>query len=195
MRQENRFVQVARSGVARLGLDAADAERRALGCRQAGDQTLQRGMVNEIGTNVQLGTHYLKTVQTRWADYRCWPPRRTTSAPAAARAWQAVMPLEGPFMPRPSRSTKPRLREKVMANAVHYAKVFNHEGPPLKTRLGTISRPQRTRPGSRRHSLIQHGSASSSAARERAGRTAGSGRHIRHSKRSRSKPQPPPLLA
>lgn len=139
MRQESRFVQVARSGVGASGLMQLMPATARWVAAKLGIKHFQQGMVNEIGTNVQLGTYYLKTVQNSLGGLPVLATAAYNAGPGRARAWQANVPLEGAIYAEtiPFDETRDYVK-KVMANAVHYAKVFNHEALPLKTRLGTI---------------------------------------------------------
>jgi soluble lytic murein transglycosylase len=88
---------------------------------------------------VQLGTYYLKTVQNSLSNQPVLATAAYNAGPGRARRWQADTPLEGAIYAEsiPFSETRDYVK-KVMANAVHYAKVFNHEALPLKSRLGTI---------------------------------------------------------
>ena len=110
MRQESRFAGgafgVGASGLMQLMPATA---RWVAQCWAA----FQRGMVNELGTNVQLGTFYLKTVQNLLAGQPVLATAAYNAGPGRARNWQAAVPLEGaiyaetiPF------GGNPRLREK-----------------------------------------------------------------------------------
>ena len=139
MRQESRFVTVARSGVGASGLMQLMPDTARWVARKMGWKKFQPSMVNEIGTNVQLGTYYLKTVQNSLSNQPVLATAAYNAGPGRARNWQANVPLEGAIYAESIPFTETRdYVKKVMANAVHYAKVFNHEALPLKSRLGTI---------------------------------------------------------
>lgn len=139
MRQESRFVQVARSGVGASGLMQLMPDTARWVARKMGWKKFQPSMVNEIGTNVQLGTYYLKTVQNSLSNQPVLATAAYNAGPGRARNWQANVPLEGAIYAESIPFTETRdYVKKVMANAVHYAKVFNHEPLPLKSRLGMI---------------------------------------------------------
>lgn len=139
MRQESRFVQAARSGVGASGLMQLMPATARWVAHKLGWKHFQQGMVNELGTNVQLGTFYLKTVQNSLAGQPVLATAAYNAGPGRARNWQAAVPLEGAIYAEtiPFEETRDYVK-KVMANAVHYARVFNHEALPLKTRLGVI---------------------------------------------------------
>lgn len=139
MRQESRFVTVARSGVGASGLMQLMPDTARWVARKMGWKKFQPSMVNEVGVNVQLGTYYLKTVQNSLSNHPVLATAAYNAGPGRARRWQADTPLEGAIYAEsiPFSETRDYVK-KVMANAVHYARVFNHEALPLKSRLGTI---------------------------------------------------------
>ncbi|WP_281660161.1 lytic transglycosylase domain-containing protein [Microvirgula aerodenitrificans] len=135
IRQESRFVNVARSGVGASGLMQLMPATAKWVASKSGMGSYS---VNDIEHNIQLGTWYLNYVYTSLGD-----AVRATAAynagPGRARAWQAERPLEGAIYAETIPFTETRdYVQKVMANAVHYASVFGHSRIALKDRLGVI---------------------------------------------------------
>ncbi|TCP12425.1 soluble lytic murein transglycosylase [Crenobacter luteus] len=136
IRQESRFVHVARSHVGASGLmQLMPATARWV----AGKVGLSSFSVDDIDTNIQLGTWYLRHVLDTLGQ-----PVLATAAynagPGRARAWQAGVPLEGAVYAEtiPFNETRDYV-QKVMANAAYYASGFGHANLSLKARLGTIA--------------------------------------------------------
>ncbi|AXK40367.1 lytic transglycosylase domain-containing protein [Crenobacter cavernae] len=136
IRQESRFVNVARSGVGASGLMQLMPATARWAANKVG---LASFSVNDIDTNIQLGTWYLRHVLDDLGQ-----PVLATAAynagPGRARAWQAGVPLEGAVYAEtiPFNETRDYV-QKVMANAAYYARDFGHAGLSLKTRMGTIA--------------------------------------------------------
>jgi soluble lytic murein transglycosylase len=137
IRQESRFVHIARSGVGASGLmQLMPATAKWV----AGKIGLGSFSVNEIGTNIQLGTWYLRHVFDRLDGNAVMATAAYNAGPGRARAWQANEPLEGAIYAETIPFTETRdYVQKVMANAVHYAANFSSGYQPrLKERMGTI---------------------------------------------------------
>lgn len=135
IRQESRFVTVAHSGVGASGLMQLMPATARWVARKVG---LGAYAVNNIDTNIQLGTWYLRYVLQNLGH-----PVLATAAynagPARARAWEAGRPLEGAIYAETIPFTETRnYVKKVMANAAYYASSFGHAPLALKRRLGMI---------------------------------------------------------
>lgn len=139
MRQESRFVAVARSGVGAGGLmQLMPGTARWV----AGKMGLkyQVGMVNDAGMNVKLGTYYLRHVLDVLSNQPVLATAAYNAGPNRARDWQdpdkaleAALYIESiPFA-----ETRDYVK-KVMTNAVHYAMAFGQGRQSLTTRIGTI---------------------------------------------------------
>jgi soluble lytic murein transglycosylase len=136
IRQESRFVTAAHSGVGASGLMQLMPSTARWVARKVG---LGAYAVNNIDTNIQLGTWYLRYVLQNLGH-----PVLATAAynagPARARAWQAGRPLEGAIYAETIPFTETRdYVKKVMANAAYYASSFGHTPLALKARLGVIA--------------------------------------------------------
>ncbi|MFC3531186.1 transglycosylase SLT domain-containing protein [Vogesella facilis] len=136
IRQESRFYNVARSGVGASGLmQLMPATARWV----AGKIGLGNYQVNDIDTNIRLGTWYLRYVLDNLQGQPVLATAAYNAGPGRARGWQASLPLEGAIYTEtiPFNETRDYV-QKVMANAVYYAGAFRQPGGSLKQRLGVI---------------------------------------------------------
>lgn len=136
IRQESRFLNVARSGVGASGLmQLMPATAKWV----AGKMGLPSYQVNDVDTNIRLGTWYLRHVLDNLSSHPVLATAAYNAGPGRARGWQAAMPLEGAIYAEtiPFSETRDYV-QKVMANAVYYAGAFRQPGNTLKSRLGTI---------------------------------------------------------
>lgn len=135
IRQESRFVTVARSGVGASGLMQLMPATARWAARKMG---LGAYAVNNIDNNIQLGTWYLRYVLNSLGH-----PVLATAAynagPNRARAWEDGRPLEGAIYAEtiPFNETRDYV-QKVMSNAAYYASGLGHTPLSLKARLGMI---------------------------------------------------------
>jgi soluble lytic murein transglycosylase len=139
MRQESRFVSQAKSGVGAGGLmqlmpATAKWVAGKLGLRY------ETGMVNDAGTNVQLGTYYLRHVLDKLSSQPVLATAGYNAGPNRARGWQeADKSLEAPVYIESIGFSETRdYVKKVMTNAVYYAQAFGQGAQSLSARLGTI---------------------------------------------------------
>ena len=98
------------------------------------------GMVNEVGTNVQLGTYYMKHVLETLSNQPVLATAGYNAGPSRARGWQpADAPMEAAIYIEsiPFLETRDYVK-KVMANAVAYSMTFGEKRTSLTTRLGAI---------------------------------------------------------
>lgn len=139
MRQESRFVTSARSGVGAGGLmQLMPATARWV----AGKVGLryEPAMVNDAGTNVRLGTYYLRHVLDNLSSQPVLATAGYNAGPNRARGWQeADKALEAAVYVESIGFSETRdYVKKVMTNAVHYAQAFGQGPQSLTARLGTI---------------------------------------------------------
>ena len=136
IRQESRFVQIARSGVGASGLMQLMPATARWVANKVG---LTRFTTNDVDTNLQLGTWYLRHVYDILDGQEVLATAAYNAGPSRARAWQASRPLEGAIYAEtiPFSETRDYV-QKVMSNAMYYAMVFGHSRIALKDRLGVI---------------------------------------------------------
>ncbi len=139
MRQESRFVSVARSGVGAGGLmQLMPATARWV----AGKMGLkyEPSMVNDAGTNVRLGTYYLRHVLDELSSQPVLATAAYNAGPNRARTWQPAdrgMEAELYIESIPFAETRDYVK-KVMTNATHYAQAFGQPQQSLLARIGMI---------------------------------------------------------
>lgn len=137
IRQESRFVTVARSSAGAGGLmqlmpGTAQWVANRLGI------PYHAAIVNDIGQNVRLGTYYLNHVLTE-LGHPVLATAGYNAGPRRAREWQGDAALDATryIESIPFGETRDYVK-KVMTNAVHYARAFGQDGAHLRERLGTV---------------------------------------------------------
>ncbi|MBV8660193.1 MAG: lytic transglycosylase domain-containing protein [Burkholderiales bacterium] len=139
IRQESRFVTVAKSGVGAHGLMQLMPATARWVARKMGTG-YNPSAVNEVGTNIQLGTFYLKHVLDSLGNQPVLATAAYNAGPGRARAWRSDRPLEGAIYAETIPFTETRdYVKKVMANAIYYARAFGQGETSLTRRLGTIA--------------------------------------------------------
>jgi soluble lytic murein transglycosylase len=142
MRQESRFVTEAHSSAGARGLMQLMPSTARWVARKIGFAEYHPSRVTEVGTNVTLGTSYLKMVLDALDNQPVLASAAYNAGPNRARKWRADRPLEGAIYAEtiPFNETRDYVK-KVMSNAVYYAILFDDKPQSLKARLGVI-RPQ-----------------------------------------------------
>ena len=140
VRQESRFISNAKSSAGANGLmqlmpATAKWMARKIGLR------LSRGGVNEIDTNVTLGTGYLRHVLDR-LGHPLLASAGYNAGPGRAQRWRDAKPLEGAIYAEsiPFDETRDYVK-KVMVNTMYYAALLGGDRVPLKQRLGLVAAP------------------------------------------------------
>ncbi len=137
IRQESRFIIVARSGVGASGLMQLMPATARWAARKMG--LSDKIAINDIETNIQIGTWYMKYVMDSLSGSTVMATAAYNAGPSRARNWQDVRPLEGAVYAETIPFTETRdYVQKVMANASWYSTGMGHEKMSLKQRLGTI---------------------------------------------------------
>ncbi|MDN0081945.1 transglycosylase SLT domain-containing protein [Crenobacter sp. SG2305] len=135
IRQESRFVSVARSGVGASGLMQLMPSTAKW---VAGKIGLGSYAVNNIDTNIQMGTWYLSYVLDKLGQ-EVLATAAYNAGPSRAKAWQADVPMEGAVYAETIPFTETReYVQKVMTNAAYYASGFGEGPQSLKRRIGII---------------------------------------------------------
>ncbi len=129
IRQESRFVQQARSSVGASGLMQLMPGTASWVAKRLGMKNFRQSLVNQLDTNVALGTYYLKYV----LDKLDGQPLLATAAYNAGPMEGAIYAESIPFL-----ETRGYV-QKVMSNAVYYGNRFGQQLQSLKQRLGTVT--------------------------------------------------------
>lgn len=142
IRQESRFISDAQSGVGAAGLMQVMPSTGKWVAEKIGLADYGHGMLNDIRTNIILGTNYLNMVLANAEGSQVLATAAYNAGPARARSWRNMLnaPMEGAIFVEtiPFDETRNYVRN-VMSNATNYAALFEKRPQSLKARLGTIT--------------------------------------------------------
>ena len=139
MRQESRFITSAKSGVGARGLMQVMPATAKLVARKIGLIGYRPGHVDDMDTNVTLGTSYLKMVLQSLDNHPVLACTAYNAGPGRAQRWRGDQALEGAIYAEtiPLSETRDYVK-KVMTNSVYYSALFQEKPQSLKSRLGVI---------------------------------------------------------
>lgn len=139
VRQESRFVQVAKSSVGASGMMQLMPATAKWVAQKLGMKSFSIGVVNKLDTNFALGTYYLKHVLDSLAGSPVLATAAYNAGPGRARRWQEAKPMEAAAYIEsiPFNETRDYVK-KVMSNSAYYAARFGDPLTSLKKRLGII---------------------------------------------------------
>jgi len=145
MRQESRFINVARSSVGASGLMQIMPDTARWIAKRLGIKGFEVNEMRSPATNIKFGTYYLKHVQDRLDGSPVLATAAYNAGPGRAQRWRSMAPMEAAVYIEsiPFNETRDYVR-KVMSNAMYYARRFGQPSILLKDRLGVI--PARTVP-------------------------------------------------
>lgn len=142
IRQESRFVSDAQSGVGAAGLMQVMPSTGKWVAEKIGLTDYGHGMLNDIRTNIVLGTNYLNMVLNNADGSQVLATAAYNAGPSRIRTWRGLLtaPMEGAVFVEtiPFEETRNYVRN-VMSNATNYAALFEKRPQSLKARLGTIT--------------------------------------------------------
>jgi soluble lytic murein transglycosylase len=140
MRQESRFINVARSSAGAQGLMQLMPATARWVARKLGLADYHPSKVTDIGMNVTLGTTYLRLVYESLDQSPVLASAAYNAGPGRARRWRdPTRPLEGAIYAETIPFTETRdYVKKVLANAVIYSAILGGKPDSLKARLGII---------------------------------------------------------
>ncbi|SDV50327.1 lytic transglycosylase domain-containing protein [Chitinasiproducens palmae] len=142
IRQESRFILSARSGVGASGLMQLMPGTADLVARKLGLGKLSRAQVNELDTNIQLGTAYLAMIYDQFDRSPVLATAGYNAGPGRSRQWRSTLtqPVEGAIFAESIPFTETRDYVKnVLSNTVYYGVLFEGRPQSLTSRLGVIS--------------------------------------------------------
>jgi soluble lytic murein transglycosylase len=142
MRQESRFIQHAHSEVGASGLMQLMPATARYVAKKIGMDGFRRDQVNEVGTNIQLGSNYLNMVLKDMDGSEAMATAAYNAGPKRPRAWRATLthPVEGAIFAETIPFTETRGYVKnVMSNATYYAALFESRPQSLRARLGIVA--------------------------------------------------------
>jgi soluble lytic murein transglycosylase len=139
MRQESRFINVARSGAGASGLMQIMPATARWIARRLGIKRFNPKDMRDPAKNIQFGAFYLKHVQTSLDDSPVLATAAYNAGPGRAQRWRDPGPMEAAVYIESIPFTETRdYVKKVMSNAMYYAARFGQPSVLLKDRLGTV---------------------------------------------------------
>jgi soluble lytic murein transglycosylase len=139
IRQESRFVTDVRSSAGASGLMQLMPDTAREVAAKIGLKNFRRNQSNDTGTNVLLGTSYLRMLMERLDGHPLLASAGYNAGPGRARRWQAESSLEGAIYAEtiPFNETRDYVK-KVMSNIVYYSVLFNGRPDSIKRWLGAV---------------------------------------------------------
>jgi soluble lytic murein transglycosylase len=139
MRQESRFISVAKSNVGASGLMQLMPATAKWVAKKIGLKDYNHGRVNDTEVNVLLGTSYMRLVMENLDNHPVLTSAAYNAGPGRAKRWRADRPLEGAIYAEtiPFNETRDYVK-KVMSNSVYYSMQFTGRPDSLKARLGVV---------------------------------------------------------
>ena len=142
IRQESRFIMDARSHVGASGLMQLMPATARHVAKKIGMSDYSHSQVNEIETNILLGTSYLNMVLNDLDGSQTLATAAYNAGPGRPRAWRSTLtrPVEGAIFAEsiPFSETRDYVK-KVLSNATYYAAMFESKPQSLKDRLGSVT--------------------------------------------------------
>lgn len=139
IRQESRFVPVARSSAGASGLMQLMPATAKWVAKRLGLTRFHLGLVQELETNISLGTYYLKHVYDSLDGSPVLATAAYNAGPGRARRWQDVRALDGTVYIEsiPFNETRDYVK-KVLSNAAYYAGRLGEKLTSLRQRIGIV---------------------------------------------------------
>jgi len=139
IRQESRFIGVARSSAGASGLMQVMPATAKWIAKRLGMTGYKPGMITELDTNMKFGTHYMRYTLDRMDGQALMATAAYNAGPSRPRRWAGQEAMEGSIYADTIPFTETRdYVKKVMANAYYYAQQMGHRSLPLTQRLGTV---------------------------------------------------------
>lgn len=141
IRQESRFIKSARSVVGASGLMQIMPNTASYVARKIGMVGFTLAGLNDIRTNITLGTQYLNMVLSDLGGSQTLATAAYNAGPGRPRQWRSQLerPVEGAIFAEtiPFSETRGYVKN-VLANATWYAAQFENRPQSLKSRLGMV---------------------------------------------------------
>jgi soluble lytic murein transglycosylase len=142
IRQESRFIMAARSHVGASGLMQIMPGTAREVARRIGLTGFHGGQVNDISTNILLGTNYLSMVLNALDGSQALATAAYNAGPGRPRSWRSTLTrtVEGAIFAEtiPFNETRGYVKN-VLSNATYYAALFENSPQSLKKRLGMVT--------------------------------------------------------
>lgn len=139
IRQESRFIAQAKSRVGAGGLMQLMPATARWVAGKIGLRDWHWSQVNDVDTNLSLGTYYLRHVLDTLDGSPVLASAAYNAGPGRARAWRADQTMDAAIYAEsiPFNETRDYVK-KVMANSSYYANNFSQQMQSLKARIGVI---------------------------------------------------------
>ncbi|MFP5419500.1 MAG: transglycosylase SLT domain-containing protein [Gammaproteobacteria bacterium] len=139
MRQESRFINVARSSAGASGLMQIMPATARWIAQRLGIRRFDTREMHDPARNIQFGAYYLKHVQSTLDGSPVLATAAYNAGPGRAQRWRSTQPMESAIYIEsiPFAETRDYVK-KVMSNAMYYAARFGHPSELLKDRLGVV---------------------------------------------------------
>ncbi len=142
IRQESRFVTIARSSVGAQGLMQLMPGTAKFVAKKINMKDYRENKIREPVTNIALGVNYMRMVLKDLDDSQVLASAAYNAGPRRSRTWRAALtqPVEGAIFAEmiPFSETRGYVKH-VMSNATYYAALLENRSQSLKARLGTIT--------------------------------------------------------
>jgi soluble lytic murein transglycosylase len=140
IRQESRFIADVKSSAGASGLMQLMPATARWVAGKVGLKDYRWQQTNNVDTNINLGTWYLKHVLETLDNHPVLASAAYNAGPGRARAWRATVPMEAAIYSEsiPFNETRDYVK-KVMSNATYYSQQFGNTVASLKERIGVIS--------------------------------------------------------
>jgi soluble lytic murein transglycosylase len=141
IRQESRFVSDARSSAGASGLMQLMPATARWVAGKMGMRGFRPAQVNDLDTNLQLGTFYLRMVLDDLDGSPLLASAAYNAGPGRPKAWRSTLagPVEGAIFAEtiPFAETRGYVKA-VLSNATYYAAMLSGKPQSLRTLLGTV---------------------------------------------------------
>jgi soluble lytic murein transglycosylase len=141
IRQESRFIMDARSSAGAQGLMQIMPATGRWIAGKLGVRNFKVSQLNELPTNLEFGTFYLKNVLDQLDQSPVLASAAYNAGPGRPRTWRTTLssPVEGAIFAEiiPFTETRDYVK-KVLSNAVIYAELFSGRPQSLKIKLGHV---------------------------------------------------------
>jgi soluble lytic murein transglycosylase len=139
MRQESRFINVARSNVGASGLMQIMPATARWIAQRLGIKRFAAGEMQDPARNIEFGAYYLKHMQTSLDGSPVLATAAYNAGPGRAQRWRDTLAMEAAVYIEsiPFAETRNYV-QKVMSNAMYYAQRFGQPSALLKDRLGMV---------------------------------------------------------
>jgi soluble lytic murein transglycosylase len=142
IRQESRFIKNAKSYVGASGLMQLMPATAKFVAKKIGMTEFTPDQVNDINTNLLLGTSYLNMVVNNLEGSETMATAGYNAGPGRPRTWRSTLPrtVEGAIFAEiiPFNETRGYVKN-VMSNATYYAAMFENRPQSLKQRMGSVA--------------------------------------------------------